>query len=368
MIEDFPARYDVSALRQHRWTRGDWQLLPWLLGAMPAPHGEAARARIPAVGRWKMIDNLRRSLSAPFAVAALMAGWLLPFHAAWIWTFLILATVVTPMIVPVLCGLAPPRAGVPLLAHLRSVGTDLSFAVTQSVFVVVLLADQAWLMGDAIGRTLYRLYRSRDHLLEWVSHAQISVGPKPTLTRFAGRMWGGIALGVVAAALPLVHHGANWVLTLPFALLWIGSPAIGCWASMPPAAAGRPFAPLWQAFPWIGRWASLSPLVEGQLPVTESDARALRLTARRTWRFFETFVTPSDSMLPPDNFQADPAPAIAHRTSPTNIGLYLLSIVSARDFGWIGTSEAIDRLEATFATLNKMEMVRGHFYLSLIHI
>ena len=360
VIEEFPARYDVSAFRQHRWTRGDWQLLPWLLGRMPAPIGQTPRATIPAVGRWKMIDNLRRSLSAPFTVAALLAGWLLPHHAAWIWTLLILASVVTPTIVPVLCGLAPPRAGVPLRAHLRSVGTDLSFALTQSLFVVALLADQAWLMGDAVVRTLYRLFFTGAHLLEWVSFAQTSVGSNPGLSGFTGRMKGGVGLGLIAGGIGLLCH--NWLPALPFALLWIGSPAMAYWASLPPGAAGRPFAAVWKAFPWIGRWASLSPLVEGELPITEPEAQALRLTARRTWRFFEAFVVPADNMLPPDNFQEDPSPAIAHRTSPTNIGLYLLSVVSARDFGWIGLNEAVDRLEATFATLRKMERVRGHFY------
>ena len=96
--------------------------------------------------------------------------------------------------------------------------------------------------------------------------------------------------------------------------------------------------------------------------MSDADAQALRLTARRTWRFFETFVTPADNMLPPDNFQEDPSPAVAHRTSPTNIGLYLLSVVCARDFGWIGTGQAIERLEATLATMARMQRVRGHFY------
>ena len=98
------------------------------------------------------------------------------------------------------------------------------------------------------------------------------------------------------------------------------------------------------------------------LSESDIDARALRLTARRTWRFFENFVTPADHMLPPDNFQEDPTPALAHRTSPTNLGLYLLSIVSARDFGWMGTIEAIERLEATLATMGGLERFRGHFY------
>ena len=103
-------------------------------------------------------------------------------------------------------------------------------------------------------------------------------------------------------------------------------------------------------------------LVAGRLSMSDGDARALRLIARRTWRFFETFVTPADQMLPPDNFQEDPAPILAHRTSPTNLGLYLLSVVSARDFGWTGTIDAVERLEATLSSMSRLARFRGHFY------
>ena len=123
-----------------------------------------------------------------------------------------------------------------------------------------------------------------------------------------------------------------------------------------------PLAVLWIASPAVARWVSLSPLVAGRVPVSEPDARALRLIARRTWRYFETFVTAADHMLPPDNFQEDPTPVLAHRTSPTNLGLYLLSAVSARDFGWAGTTETIERLEATLATMGSLQRFRGHFY------
>ena len=360
VIEEFPARYDVSAMRHHRWTRGDWQLLPWIFGLMA--QGNPVRAAIPAVARWKMLDNLRRSLSPPLAIAALMAGWFLPFEAALGWTAMVLAAIVTPNILPVFCGLARPKPGIPVLSHLRSVATDLSFALTQSLFTVAFLADQAWLMGDAIVRTLYRLTFSRAHLLEWVSHAQASGGSQRRLWHFMQRMAGGLALGLVAANIAIFGGQSIWMLAAPFAALWMLSPAIALWASLPPTLAGRPFAALWAAVPGIARWASLSPVIAGQLPVNAADARALRLTARRTWRFFETFVSAGDNMLPPDNFQEDPAPEIAHRTSPTNLGLYLLSVASARDFGWIGTCEAIERLEATLATMRRMQRLRGHFY------
>jgi cyclic beta-1,2-glucan synthetase len=150
-------------------------------------------------------------------------------------------------------------------------------------------------------------------------------------------MAGAPVIGVAALAVSWIADQGTWPLAVGFAALWFASPA-------------------------IARWVSLSPRVGGKQPLSAADVLVLRHTARRTWRFFETFVTPADHMLPPDNFQEDPAPVIAHRTSPTNIGLYLLSVASARDFGWIGTDDAAQRLEKTFATLNRMETFRGHFY------
>ncbi|MFI4936096.1 MAG: GH36-type glycosyl hydrolase domain-containing protein [Caulobacterales bacterium] len=128
------------------------------------------------------------------------------------------------------------------------------------------------------------------------------------------------------------------------------------------AAALLGWAGAWFASPGVALWASGSPRVLGRRPLDEQDARALRLIARRTWRFFETFVTARDNMLPPDNFQETPEPVVAHRTSPTNIGLYLLSVASARDFGWLGTLEAADRLAATLATVERMGKLNGHLF------
>ena len=329
VVEEFPARYDVGAIRHHRWARGDWQLLPWIFGR--------ATSAIPAVGRWKMLDNLRRTLSAPAAVLALLAGWTLPLHAALIWTLFVVLTIVLPTLIPVIAAIPPRRPGVTISSHVRALGGDFRLALTLSTLTVAFLADQAWLMADAIGRTLWRLGVTRRHLLEWVPAAQATLGPRLDLMGLTRRMAAAIVIGAVAAIVALAFGHGSWPVALPFAALWVASPAVARRISLPPGATA-------------------------QLPMSDADAEALRRTARRTWRFFETFVTPADNMLPPDNFQDNPTPAIAHRTSPTNLGLYLLSVVSARDFGWTGTDRAIDRLEATLATMGGLQRFRGHFY------
>ncbi len=337
VVEEFPARYDVAALRHHRWARGDWQLLPWILGLAPATAAGLAGGAMPSIGRWKMLDNLRRTLSAPAAVLSLLAGWMLPFDAAILWTAFVLSTIVLPTFIPVIGAIVPRRAGITPRSHLGALGIDSRLALIRSVLLVTFLAHQAWLMGDAIGRTLVRLLVTRRHLLEWVPAAQATIGPRLDFFGFYRRMAGAVIIGFTAAIEAWFLGHGTWAVAVPLAALWIASPA-------------------------VGRWVSLSPLVAGRMSVSDTDAVALRLTARRTWRFFENFVTPADHMLPPDNFQEDPVPVLAHRTSPTNLGLYLLSVVSARDFGWIGTMEAIERLEATLATMSGLARFRGHFY------
>ena len=334
VVEDFPDRYDLASVRRHRWARGDWQLLPWILGLPPAP-GWRAR-RLPAIGRWKMVDNLRRTLLPGLSLASLWAGWTLPLPAASLWTGFMLATFLLPPLIPVAASVTRRRPGVPLRARLHTFRADLRLALLQTGLATLLLADQAWLMGDAIVRTLWRLCVSRRRLLEWVPAAQAAAGRQLNLASFSRRMAPSVALGLATVAAIWLVRADALVLAAPFALAWIAAPAVALLASRPSSPVRR-FSP------------------------TEAELRRLRLTARRTWRFFETFVTAADNMLPPDNFQEGPD-AVAHRTSPTNLGLYLLSIVAARDCGWVGTLNAVERLEGTLATMERMERFRGHFY------
>ncbi|OCX91443.1 MAG: glycosyl transferase [Pseudomonas sp. CO183] len=330
VVEEFPSRYDVSGKRQHRWTRGDWQLLPWIFGAR---RGTQA---LPDIGRFKMLDNLRRSLVAPITLLALTLCWLLPLPAALIGSALILATMAIPAFLPICFALLPARSGICAQSHLRRLLGDLRLAASQTGLNLAFLPDQAWRMGDAIVRTLSRL-AARHHLLEWTTAAQSAISPRLKLSGFYRGMAGGIALGVGTALFALLIAPGSWPVVLPFALLWLCAPAIALWASRSPRIA------------------------PGQ-QLAEADAEELRLIARRTWRFFETFVTPDDNMLPPDNFQEDPRPVVARRTSPTNMGLYLLSAITARDFGWAGTLQTLDRLEATLGSMSRLQRHRGHFF------
>ena len=335
VVEEYPSRYDVATARAHRWARGDWQLLPWLFGR--AARGDSRRhGAIPLVGRWKILDNLRRTLVAPASVIALIVGWNLPLQAASTWTAFLLVLLAVPSLPPVLAGLIPRASRMSAHSRMLALREDARLALLQTALHVVFLAHQATVMSDAIGRTLFRLAVSRRQLLEWTTAAQAQVGPRLGLSGFYGRMWGAVAIGTAVTLLTVAGH-AHALLALPLAAAWMLSP-------------------------FLARWISRPPGLPAELTIAAGDARALRLIARRTWRYFETFVTAADHMLPPDNLQEDPQAVLAHRTSPTNLGLYLLSTVAARDFGWIGTLDMLERLEATVAEMAVMERFRGHFY------
>ncbi len=336
LFEEYPSHYENAAARQHRWVRGDWQLLPWILGFGGRAEGGRQRLRISVVGRWKMIDNLRRSLSAPCMFLTMLAGWLMPDVSPWLWTRFILATIAVPPLLPFLAGIIPRPGGISKRSYVRGVLSDASLGASQIGLSVTFLAYQAWLMSDAILRTLGRLLVTHRNLLEWVTAAHAKHALDLNIAHMYRRMAGAVALAFAGFLIVLLGNVHALPVALPFLLLWAASPVVARTISLPPP---RPSAKVLSA----------------------ADALALRSVSRRTWRFFETFVTEADHWLPPDNFQEDPNPVVAHRTSPTNMGLSLLTVLSAHDLGWIGTCEAVERLESTVATLRELERFRGHF-------
>lgn len=332
VVEDFPTQYYVDLRRRHRWVRGDWQLLPWIFGRRIADTGS-----IPALGRWKMIDNLRRSLLAPMALLTLFVGWLMPPAVALIWTTWVVVLLALPRLLPLPFGIVPASSDVTLRSHFAALGHDTLAALGQIALLMILLADTAESVADAIVRTIWRLAISHRHMLEWVTAAHLGGSAVPSMAAQYLRMAPGVIFGVGACAM------AAWI--NPAMLLWIA-----------------PFALAWVAAPSLARIVSERRVARPAVTLSNDQARTLRLIARLTWRYFETFVTAEEHFLPPDNFQETPRPAVATRTSPTNIGLYLLSTVVARDMGWIGQTAALNRMRDTLHTIRQMPRYRGHVY------
>jgi cyclic beta-1,2-glucan synthetase len=326
VFEEFPSHYEVALSRQHRWVRGDWQLLPWIIGQ---------RGPLPPMARFKMGDNLRRSLSSPSALFTLLAAFVIPEVPVWPWIALIVVSLALPAFLPLFERMIPRRTTTPEAVRLRRWWMDSARAVGRVILQAAFLAHQALRTSEAIVVTLWRLTVSRRNMLEWVTAEQAE--RRFTLDRplFVRRMAPSMAVGLAAAITAAIVKPDAVVPALVWSWMWVAAPLIAHWASTPRTIA-----------------------VAAPLTVDERDE--LRLTARRTWRYFEQFVTEEDNWLPPDNYQEDVG-VVAHRTSPTNIGLYLLAVLAAREFGWIGMAETVSRLESTFATLDRMERFEGHF-------
>ncbi|MBL8968995.1 MAG: carbohydrate-binding protein [Myxococcales bacterium] len=336
LFEDYPSAYSVEVSRRHRWTRGDWQIATWLRGRVPGG-GEAGRVRNPIswLSRWKIVDNLRRSVVPTALLALLGLGWATPGLAGPA-TLVVLAILVLPGLL-VAAALLTRRPGeVTLRRHVREIGRGLGSQLAREAFALACLPHDALVGASAICHALTRVWVTGRKLLEWRTASDAQRGAATGL----GQLYTFMAIAPIAGLVALV----GLALTRPAALAW-AAPVALAWLLAPALAwrLGRPSAPESHA-------------------LAAADLRFLRGVARRTWRFFETFIADEDNHLPPDNFQVDPPQGIAHRTSPTNIGLALTANLAAYDFGYLAADEVLARCTRTMAAMDRLQRYRGHFY------
>ncbi len=311
LLDDFPARYNVFARRDHRWARGDWQILPWLFGRAGNP--------LPLLERWKIFDNLRRSLVPASLVVLLLLGWTVLPGWAWLGTTAALMVPAWPVVLLSVDRLRALLHGRPVFTTLREWQAELPSTMGQALLAIVFLMDHARLFVDAAVRTLYRLFVSRRHLLEWETAAATEHRLGYGILYYCYTMWPTLLLTFASAGLVLLVRPAAFLAAAPLLLVWLASPLVAFWVSRPQRVV--------------------------EVVLQPQDRLELRLLARKTWGFFETFVGEQDHFLPPDNYQEDPQAKIAHRTSPTNMGLLLLSTLSARDFGYLSVHQLLERLD-----------------------
>jgi cellobiose phosphorylase len=340
VVDDYPSSVLAHARRLHRWVRGDWQILRWLLPWVPR-RGGFERNRLPLVSRWKIFDNLRRSLLPPATVALLLAAWtFLPGSPA-AWTAAVVLALGFP-VYPLLARLfARPRPQQPWGVSLRARWHELKTALVRTDLQITFLAYQAAEMLHAISLTLVRLVVTQRRLLEWETAAAVAA-----LASFAGARGGARVFLADMVASPVIGLGAAVLMAAfrPEAL---------------PVAA--PLLVMWAAAPFVAH--SLSrPVPPPALELRAEDRQYLRRVARRTWRYFEQFAGADDHGLPPDNVQHFPDLRVAHRTSPTNVGMGLLATLAAHDLGFIRTRELLTRTEAALDTIEKLERFEGHLF------
>ncbi len=335
VIDDQPSSYLSHVARNHRWVRGDWQTLPWLGARVPTPSGTEDNP-LNGLSRWKIIDNLRRSLVAPALVLLAAVGWAVLPGPDWLWLALLLSIVLFPVYFGLLNTFVLRGRGDGAHRDLATFVHDFWRDTARAFLELAVLPHQAYMMLDAIVRSLWRMNVSHTNLLEWETAADVERRAGADLKGFVVRMRMGLALAVAALVPAAITDPASIATAMPLVALWLLAP--------------------------YAAWRVSQPSVSAEPVLTADERLTMRLAARRTWRFFETFVTPEGHWLAPDNYQEDPKGEVAHRTSPTNVGLQLLSGLTAYDLGYLTVAELVDRTSRTLTTLTGLERWRGHFY------
>ncbi len=330
LLDVFPSSYIAWWHRQHRWIRGDWQIIDWLKRRVPTLGGGTETNSLSAFNRWKIFDNLRRSLIPPATVALLLTGWLCT-PAPTLWSGLVAGLMLWPVLTSLLALLFhPPPPGTRFWRDPRD-------RLLRSVFAIIFLPDYAGMALNAVLRVAFRRIRSHRLFLEWETALDAHQRARNRQLQFVlHRLW-------IPAVSILLFVGA---LSRGPSATWAVAPFLFLWALFPLAVIliNRP------AKSWRG----------GIL--TADDRQFLRTAARRTWRYFDEFVGPQTSWLPPDNVQETPVREIFLRTSPTNIGLWMLATVAASDFGYITIDDLVARNLGTLETVGRLERFEDHLF------
>jgi cellobiose phosphorylase len=335
VYEEYPSRYSADVSRRHRWIRGDWQIASWLAARIPGPGKFHQRNPLSVLSQWKIFDNLRRSLVPSALTLMLLLGWMVlsPF---WLWTLAVIGILLIPPLVASVLDLFQKPDEVLLRQHLAAAGRSTGRHLTQAAFTLACLPYEAFYSLDAMMNTVWRMLITHKRLLEWSPSGATDRDRRQDFFASCRSMW---TAPVIAAAAVI-----SLALSRPVAL----------------AVAG-PILALWFASPVVVWWIS-RPLAPPSPRLSADQVFFLRKLSRKTWAFFETFVGPDDNWLPPDNYQEYRAAVVAHRTSPTNMGLALLANLSAYDFGYIPAGQLIERTENTLRTMETLDRHRGHFY------
>jgi len=337
LLEAYPMRYQADVSRQRRWIRGDWQLARWLLPRVPGPKGSRLPNPLSPLSRWKLLDNLRRSLVPTALTLLLLLGWAW-LSRPWLWTLAVTGVVLIPSLLSGFVDVLRKPVNGGLRQHLASVAHTSIRNLALAGFKIACLPYELLFSLDAIGRTLWRMLFSHRGLLEWNLSADEDRLSETGCAASYRTMWIAPAVAVtVAIAIALsADPWAGFLAATPVLCLWWFAPALAWWLSRPNSRRAV-------------------QLHTGQILF-------LRKLARKTWAFFERYVVAADHWLPPDNMQEWPGPVIAHRTSPTNIGMALLANLSASDFGYLPTGALLNRSAQTFHSMARLERYRGHFY------
>ena len=334
LYEEPPSRYSSDVTRRHRWIRGDWQIARWVLPHVPGLASGGSSNPLSALSRWKILDNLRRSL-VPLALTLLLLGGWAALEPVWLWTLAVIGLVLLPPLIAFTLGLFRQADDMLLAQHLAAASRSAGRHFAHAALTLVCLPYEAYYTTDAILRTWARMLRRR-RLLEWTTSADAERNAATGLRAAYRTMWAAPAVATAAALYLAVSRPEALIIAGPLLCLWFAAPVIA-----------------W----WIGR-----PLARRTPRLSVDQTAFLRGVARKTWAYFERFVGPEDHHLPADNYQEHPVAVVAHRTSPTNMGFALLANLSAYDLGYIPTGVLLARTASTMKTMQLLDRYQGHFY------
>ena len=335
LYDDFPTRYMAYSKRLHRWVRGDWQLLPWLLPRLLTGN-RVPKSHLSPLHKWKMLDNLRRSLLAPTCLAALVGGWLFLPGGPLVWTVLVSLVIAFPVVTGLASVFALPTVGISLGGFLGDIGVDLWRNAARSFCAICFLPHQAALMLNAITVTLGRVFITHKHLLEWEPAERTERRTKNETRDFIKLLTPYLAVIATLVVYAAYQQPSTMAFSVPFLALWTASPFVAKRISTSREAARTALAP--------------------------SDLHFLREAAFDTWQFFNHYMREEYNYLMPDNLQMVPNEVVAERTSPTNLSLSILSVFSAYDLGFVPFHRAVHRSSKTLDTMSRMEKYRGHLF------
>ncbi len=335
LFEKYPTSYRADMKRRLRWIRGDWQIFSWFLPWVPDSQKKWHVNPLSALSRWKIFDNIRRSLvPAALTILIILAFTILPDTL--FWAIGITAIIIVPVLISSIWSTINKPKDVVFSHHIKNTINNLVDVVRNTLFMLICLPYEAFASLRVILLTIWRVFISKKNLLQWNPSVNEERYSKDSLLASYSFMWIEPFLAIVLAVYLQRYNAQELIIADPILFFWLLAPFV--------------------------TWIISKPLAKEKSALTAQQYIFLRKSARKTWSFFEQFVGDLDNHLPPDNFQEQPIEAIAHRTSPTNIGLSLLANLTACDFGYITPTQLIERTTNTISTMEKMERYHGHFY------
>jgi len=335
LYEKYPSDLVEDAYRRHRWIRGDWQISRWLYGNVLDEKNVKRKNPLSFLDQWKIFDNLRRSLIPSAMLLLLTLGWTVFLHP-FLWSIFIVLVVLIPTILSIARDILKKPEDMSFKSYLSSIVSSITTRLAQASISLIILPYEAYYSIHAVVTANFRKYISRRKLLEWKPAGILALEFNENLTGVIMSMWFAPAVSAALVIFMLSHSSvtllSSWVL-------------LGAWFVSP-----------------LFTWSISHPSVEHKAAIGRKQKQYLRTLARKIWRYYEVFTGEEDNWLPPDNYQEGNAERIAHRTSPTNIGLYFLSCVASREFGYIRSAQFFTRIERAFAALSGMQRHYGHFY------